>query len=73
MRIDTNTTPRFTPITITLDTLEEAQALKMACSTRAIEAAADRRNAVMGADDLDALLTPIHQALGNRGVKYLRS
>ena len=76
MRVDrTVPTPAFEPITITLDSLEEAQALKVLCTTTAEDAVIGKyrrgRTLAVSTDAIRALSVSVFRALKAEGIDYL--
>ena len=76
MRVNrTVPTPAFEPITITLDSLEEAQALKVLCTTTAEDAVIGKyrrgRTLAVSPDAIRELSVSIFPALQAEGITYL--
>ena len=63
--------PAFEPITITLDSLEEARALKVLCTTTAEDAVVEKANLAVSEDAIRDLSGNIFRALRAEGVSYL--
>lgn len=73
MRISQSNDMGFEPITITLDTVEEARALKVLCTTTAKDAVLTKDRLNLTSDELDAFADNVFRALKDYGVTYLTS
>jgi len=72
MRLNRETVaPAFEPITITLDTIEEAQALKRICTTPAIDAVVSKPNVAVSGETVREVGDSIFRALKGEGITYL--
>ena len=72
MRTSTGTAvPAFKPITITLESPEEARAMKLLCTTTAIKSVKSRRGLAVSRADVESLGCGVFRALKGEGVSYL--
>ena len=66
-----NPVPAFRQITITLNSLEEAQALKVLCTDTAKRAVSAKRNLALSNAAIAAFADDTYRALKALGVQYL--
>lgn len=71
MRFDTNADPAFRPITITLESLDEARALKRLCTNTAKDAVLARPRLNVDSDVVHDVADGIYRHLADEGVSYL--
>ena len=72
MRIETNqAVPAFEPITVTLETVEEARVLKMLCTTTATNAVLTKSGLSVSTYDVNNFADGMFRALKAKGVSYL--